>query len=102
MLLNITYTDVFTCTVHVCASIQDDFTALIVAAKFNRINVIKELLQGGANCDIQDKVIFTIHVYGCGILLFLKVIGLICWQIRNHNTNDSFCECTTDMPTVVL
>ena len=60
--------------IHVCTSIQDGVTALIVAAQFNRSDVIKELLRGGANCNLQDKVIFNIQVHCiCDIFALKKV-----------------------------
>ena len=45
--------------VHVCLSIQDGFTPLMSAAYFNRSDAVKQLLQGGAKCNLQDKVFFT-------------------------------------------
>ena len=50
----------YTCVYY---STQDGFTPLMVAVHFNRSDVVKLLLQGGANCILQAKVIFTAHVH---------------------------------------
>ena len=42
---------------------QSGNTALMVAAAKNNVNAIEELLKGGANCNLQNKVIPVIHIY---------------------------------------
>ena len=45
-----------------CVPIQLGNTALMKAAGNGHGDVIVELVKGGANCDLQDKVILTITV----------------------------------------
>ena len=55
------------CTLYVHVSIQNGGTALMIAAETNDINAIKELLKGGANCNLQTKVMpitMYLHTHG--------------------------------------
>ena len=40
-----------------CASIQDGTTALHLAAQEDHTDIVDVLLKGGADCNVQDKVI---------------------------------------------
>ena len=39
-----------------CSGVQDGYTALMGAAKYDSLEVVKELLNRGADANLQDKV----------------------------------------------
>ena len=53
-----------TCTcICACASLQDGWTALHIAAQENHTDVVAVLLKEGADCNVQNKVIPFITIF---------------------------------------